>query len=386
MTKKQKQEAGIRMRSDGGWAIRTSATDPKTGKIVFKKATLPPGTSMQEVRRVREKLKAEIRVGRGPVRQVATTTLADYSEQWVERAATRLKPSTLNHYLTVLAYRILPVMGEYRLAMITRADVDGWARDVEQQTTEVDGVEMPYATDTVRSWWRVLLQILRDAHAEGFTQVDPTLRVTAPDTGVRHRREQRTLSAGELGELLIAAEKATPERYAEIATLAWTGMRAGELFALTWDDVDTRGERIWVRRAVWRGQIGTTKTEAAREVPLPTMLAEILEAHRLRQIRDQVRGLEDGLVFPSDIGTYRTPSSLQKPLLLASKIAGIEQHVSPQVLRRTWNTLLVSAGVDRIVVRAMLGHSSEEMTERYAGVRMEKKKEAVAKLSNLTLT
>lgn len=379
----QKKEPGIRKRPDGGWAIRTSATDPKTGNVVFKKATLPAGTTMQEARRVREQLKAEIRVGRGPTRQVATTTLADYSEQWLERAATRLKASTLNNYVGALSYRVLPVMGEYRLAMITRSDVDAWARDAETQTAD-DGTL--YSTDTVRSWWRVLLQLLRDAHAEGFIKVDPTLRVAPPATGERHRRERRTLSVMELGDLLKAAETRVPERFAEIATLAWTGMRIGELYALTWEDVDVSGGRIWVRRSVWRGAVGTTKTAAEREVPLSELLGRILEDHRRMQIREQVPGLDTGLVFPSTVGTYRTSCALRKPLEFAAEAAQIEQHVSPQVLRRTWNTLLVSAGVDRIVVRSMLGHSSEEMTERYSGVRLERKKEAVARLSDLTAT
>lgn len=379
----QKKEPGIRKRADGGWSIRTSATDPKTGKILFRKTQLPPGTTMQEARRVREKLKAEIRVGRGPTRPVATITLADYSEQWLERAATRLKASTLNNYVGALSYRVLPVMGEYRLAMITRGDVDAWARDAENQTAE-DGTR--YSTDTVRSWWRVLLQVLRDAHAEGHIKVDPTLRVAPPDTGERHRRERRTLSVKELGDLLKAAETIVPDRYAEIATLAWTGMRTGELYALTWEDVDVSGGRIWVRRSVWRGSVGTTKTSAEREVPLSELLAKVLEEHRRHQIREQVPGLDTGLVFPSNVGTYRTSCALRKPLELSAEAAEIDQHVSPQVLRRTWNTLLVAAGVDRIVVRSMLGHSSEEMTERYSGVRLERKKEAVARLHDLTHT
>jgi integrase len=39
--------------------------------------------------------------------------------------------------------------------------------------------------------------------------------------------------------------------------------------------------------------------------------------------------------------------------------------VTPRVLRRTVNTLMVGAGVDRLVIRSILGHSSESMTETY---------------------
>ncbi len=335
---------------------------------------------MQEARHVREQLKSEMRMGVEKMPR-STTTLADYSEQWIEAAAKRLKPSTLSLYTKTLAQKILPKLGEYRLGMITRQDVDAWARGVEEERFESDGEFIRYSTDTLRTWWRVLLQILRDAHAEGHIKNDPTLRVPAPETKVRKRRESRTLSALELVALL----EATPDaRRAEVACLAWTGMRPGEMYALTWQDIDFERERLVVARAVWRGHIGTTKTDASREVPLADELRVILQDHRESQ---RLAVGEDwaatNLVFPSEAGTTRTAASLQKALALARAVANIDQHVSPQVLRRTWNTLLDAAGVNHIVIRSMLGHSSEEMTQRYAGIRMERKHEAIAKVLKL---
>ena len=86
------------------------------------------------------------------------------------------------------------------------------------------------------------------------------------------------------------------------------------------------------------------------------------------------------LVFPSRAGTYRTPDSLYGPLAAGAARAGIRQHVTPQVLRRTFNTLLLEAGVDRTVLRSQMGHCSEQMTSRYAGVSIEAKREAVGRL------
>ena len=58
--------------------------------------------------------------------------------------------------------------------------------------------------------------------------------------------------------------------------------------------------------------------------------------------------------------------------------------MTPQVLRRTFNTLLVHAGVDRIVLRSQMGHTSEEMTRRYASVDIGAKHDAVTRLVALT--
>lgn len=86
---------------------------------------------------------------------------------------------------------------------------------------------------------------------------------------------------------------------------------------------------------------------------------------------------ERPLVFPSRTGTFREPAALNEALGRAAESLGIELRVGCQVLRRTFNTLMLRAGVDRVVLRAQMGHCSEEMTERYAGVPVEAKREAV---------
>jgi integrase len=82
------------------------------------------------------------------------------------------------------------------------------------------------------------------------------------------------------------------------------------------------------------------------------------------------------------MGGYREPSSLNRPICAAIKAAGLDQRVGPQVLRRTFNTLLLAAKVDRIVLRSQMGHCSEEMTERYAGVPVDLKTAAVRRLES----
>lgn len=73
-------------------------------------------------------------------------------------------------------------------------------------------------------------------------------------------------------------------------------------------------------------------------------------------------------MFPADNGAYRLSQSLHKPLKLAAEAAGLDIKVTPQVLRRTFNTLMLDLKVDRIVLRSQMGHSSEEMTERDSGI------------------
>lgn len=158
----------------------------------------------------------------------------------------------------------------------------------------------------------------------------------------------------------------------------------GELFALQWADVDEARGRITIRHAHRRGTLGSTKTDDPREVALTPGMADVLRAHRRSQLAVQHPGLERGLVFPADTGGFRGPESLHKPLGRAGQAAGVDVKVGPQVLRRTFNTLMLLGNVDRIVLRSQMGHCSEEMTQRYAGVPVAAKQLAVLDLEART--
>ena len=158
------------------------------------------------------------------------------------------------------------------------------------------------------------------------------------------------------------------------------GMRAGEVFALKWDAVDFEAGTITVRRSVSKREIReTTKTKAKRVVPMHPELIRILKAHREAQVAAQHAGLKTGLLFPNDDGEIRLPSNMKKVWPRLAQLIGSEVKVGSQVLRRSLNTNLVMAGVDRITTRAILGHTSEAMTQRYAGIGDDAKKDAVSK-------
>lgn len=374
----EKIETGIYRMDDGRYRVRAYIKDPRTGKKRERDRRVDASCSLSQLREIRAELRASMREEPPTDHEPARTTVAFYALEWMQ--GKRLKPSTQAVYMDALEHWILPPLGHYFLDAIVRPDVRRWVEWAESRRMDQDGELVPYATSTVRRPWRVLKQMLKDAHADGFLSSDPTLRLSPPTTTVQRRRERSTLSRSELGDLVDAARQYTQERYAEIATLAFTGMRPGELYALAWDDVDLSARRATIRHASWRQNVGTTKTNAVREVSLPVLVVQAIAEHRARLLREQHPGLSTGLVFPSDVATHRCPSTLTKPLGLCREAAGIEQRVSPQVLRRTFNTLLVEAGVDRIVARSMMGHSSEEMTERYSGVRLEAKEAAVGRV------
>jgi integrase len=373
MSKQQEMElldTGIYRLANGQHKIDTTALDLRTGKMRRARKTCPAEWSLTQLRATRDQMQAELRgaLPEAPPR----LTLGAYAEAWIDRRSARLSPAAERSYRVALAVGIVPQLGDLYCDAIRRSDVEEWVAAIEQASYERGDEEIPYAQDTLRRWHRVLVTLCGDMAADLGID-DPTRRITPPRSLRRRVRETQTLSRDELGRLVEAAKDT--DRYAEIVTLAYTGMRSGELWALRWTDLD--GEMIHVRRTVSEGVIrDCTKTGWEREVWAPEIVRDALHTWRQELLRAQDRRLASELVFPSLQLTPRTCGSIRKAMDAAAAQAKITQHVSPQVLRRTFNTLMIAAGVNEIVLRSQMGHSDQPMTARYAGVRVESKRAA----------
>jgi integrase len=152
-----------------------------------------------------------------------------------------------------------------------------------------------------------------------------------------------------------------------------TGLRQGELLALRWEDVDLVGGRIVVRRAVARGKIGTPKSGKSREVSIGKAAIGALQAHR------HLRG---ELVFSDLDGKLLTTGACKWPLWRACKRA-VLRRIGWHVLRHTFASHLVMRGAPLKAVQELLGHSTMEMTMRYAHLSPDVR-QAAARLLDVT--
>lgn len=385
--KTKKRHPGVFRLNDGRWWIEATQRDHE-GQRVARRETLAATLTLEEAARERARLvaalAAEIAERRTATLNGAPTqaaTLSVYAEQWMAgRVARGLKDSTRDRDLRALAHWILPApvepgasgraFGDIAVGELTRAHVERWVAWAQTQRRETGE---PYARDTLLTWWRVALALLKDAAAE-LGVLDPTIRVKAPRSSVRGRREPVTLEREQLLALLGAVRVQAPDWYDEVFTTAFTGMRPGELYALRWDDMDEPAKVIHVARAVGRsGKVGTTKTGDPRRVALSPPLRDVLASRRRRMLAEQHPGLASGLIFPSATGGHRLGPSLLKVIDRCRREVGIPTRVGPQVLRRTLNTLLVEQGVSNIVIQQQIGHVSDAMTARYAGVHADAK-------------
>lgn len=145
-----------------------------------------------------------------------------------------------------------------------------------------------------------------------------------------------------------------------------TGARRGELFHLTWGDVDLARGNLTVR-----GE--NAKSLRTRHIPLNAEALATLRAWR----KQAVDVGDDALVFPGKGGRPLTNTRKSWEALL--KEAGIS-NFRWHDLRHDFASRLVMAGIDLNTVRELLGHSDYQMTLRYAHLAPEHKAAAVARL------
>ncbi len=143
-----------------------------------------------------------------------------------------------------------------------------------------------------------------------------------------------------------------------------TGLRRGELFSLTWQDVNFQRAYLTVGGS-------KAKSGATRHVPLNAEALDVLT----KSWRSQTDG--KGVVFP---GRHGKPlNNVQKSWSAVLSIVSIKNFRFHD-LRHHFASKLVMAGVDLNTVRELLGHSDIKMTLRYAHLAPEHKAAAVERL------
>jgi integrase len=184
-------------------------------------------------------------------------------------------------------------------------------------------------------------------------------RREARDAANRWRRER--------GYGLLPALGAYTDHLTPIVLLALnTGCRRGELFSLTWGDVDLLAGRMTVRAE-------SSKSGLSRVLPLNAEALGVLRAWR------PAPAPSSAYVFPGDDGArMQGLKTAWHSLMKAAQIEDFRFHDC----RHSFASRLVQAGVDLNRVRALLGHADTKMVMRYAHLRDTDLAAAVAKLGH----
>lgn len=271
--------------------------------------------------------------------------LSEAAADWL--SGLDIKPKTRAGYESLLRSRVLPVFGDLPLNRITPAMVREWIADMTNEGLSASRIKQAK---------QVLSAPLKLAVNDGIIARSPTTGVKAPTV---RRREQRFLTADQVTLLAASVEDTQDGAGLVVETLAWVGMRWGELVALRRSRVHLLRRRIEIAESATELGSGLSwgppKTHERRLVTMPAFLADRL-APRLGEIP------EDGLVFTAPHGgPLRSSPFRQQIWKPAVEAAGLEQ-LRIHDLRGTAASLMISSGANIKAVQRQLGHASAAMT------------------------
>lgn len=145
----------------------------------------------------------------------------------------------------------------------------------------------------------------------------------------------------------------------------YTGMRIGEVLALTIKDIDYKNNTITINKTLTRDEndktiMGdTTKTEnSKRTILMNSKVKEILKQAQKRQIAN-INGL---LFYDSIKNTYVTPTEVNCYLKRLNKKENITINLHTHMLRHTYATRCIESGMQAKALQKILGHKKIQTT------------------------
>jgi len=285
-----------------------------------------------------------------------TPKFRGYAESWLNTyVINNNKPSEQDKKESILRIHLNPFFGKISIDKITTHKVEVY------KATKIK----KYNPKTINNQLAVLGKCLRCAYDEleietKFPEIKPNKLIDPTFT---------YLSEEECSLLLKHADEIWKDM---ILVALKTGLRLGELLALDWNDINLESKVISVRRSMYKGSPGPTKSHKVRAVSLTEDVVKVLS----------VRSNKKGYVFPDEKGEALKDHRAARNIHRICDLAGI-RRVRWHVLRHSFSSHLAMAGVSMRIIQDLLGHSSSRMTMRYVHLSPHTFEDAINKL-NLT--
>jgi len=301
---------------------------------------------------------ARLMTGRSSTRAATSSrrapTIEEYRDTFLDAYSAAHKPSAQRAKRSILRHNLIPFFGPMRLDEIRQEDVDKLVATL---------LKRGLSRKTVNNVTAVLSTLLRYAVKNKV--------IPAFDLKFAIKAQSAEIRAVAPEDVARIAEACTDPRYrAAILLGADAGLRAGEMRALMWCDVNQLAREITVSRSLDRTNVLTeTKGWERRVVPISDRLWAALKAldDRRRYVLSR-RAVDEPMRY--DV----TRNNIHR----IYKAAGVAPPPKPwHSLRHTFCTELAKAGVPVNVIKELAGHKSIETTLRYMHTDRAAKREAI---------
>lgn len=336
----------------------------------------------------------------GQVVEPTTMSFADFLEHWlIHDCAATLNEITLINYRKKIKNLITPYLGKYRVNTIDRDKL---------QNLLITLHDNGYSDNTVSSVKGILTKCFNYAYYSGYLTKMPAINLKIPkneNTSIPTRNSPHVYLTKEQLSMIFDRFPLGSSSHLPLMIGLHCGLRLGEAFALTWDDIDLENKKISVNKQIqWRQfkrsdeekkndngrntencgcwYYSSTKYKSDRVLEMDDELYRLLFAEKQKQenarayfgeryslyyeterreITEQPTIKEIHFVCVREDGTYITPRTMQHTSRIIHNDLNIKDF-DYHSLRHTHATILLEKGAPLKYIQQRLGHKKIDIT------------------------
>ena len=277
-----------------------------------------------------------------------------FVEHYSEAMQTRLKENTWETKKHIIDKKLIPYFGKLKMCNITAQQIITWQNELINYK---DDNGKPYSPVYLKTIHNQLSAIFN--HAVRYYNLKENPCQKAGSMGKKKNREMLFWTKEEYLKFADAMMD-KPMSYYAFEMLYWTGIREGELLALTSADFDFEKRTVTINKSFQhlngRDIITSPKTEKSnRTITIPKFLAEEMQDY----FQMYYSLAQDQRIFPF------SKSYLKHEMergCKATRVPVIRIHD----LRHSHVSLLIHMGFTALAIGNRVGHEAEKITYRYA--------------------